>query len=426
MKMLIKNALIVSGGVKKDKLKDIFIKNGIIEKIGVNFNEEADQIIDAKGNLILPGFIDLNCKICEAGYENEGNIIMLTNSGAKGGFTSLTTCSSTNPIVDSKTIVEYIYSKTKEKGIINLFPYGNMTRGGRGEEIAEIGEMILAGAVAISDGGKSISNSALLRDIFTYSKMFDVPLITSCIENEISKGGIVNYGYMATKLGLLGIPREAEEIEVSKNIILSKYTGAKVHISSVTTKGAVDIIRQAKKEGVKITCGTCPHYFALTEDSIENYNTFAKIIPPLRTHDDNIAIKEGLKDGTIDIITSGHMPALEEKKKTEFENAEFGISGLEVCFPITNTEFIKRENLKIEDITMIMSKKPAEILGLKSKGEIKEGFDADLVFINENEKDIICSKKFLSRAKYSIYEGKEVYGKILKCIVRGNILYSVD
>ncbi|MDE6357401.1 MAG: dihydroorotase, partial [Eubacteriales bacterium] len=396
MKMLIKNAIIVSNGKKEKEAKDIFIKNGTIKKIEKNLEEQADEILDAKGMLVLPGFIDLNCKICEAGYENKNNILFISKSGAKGGFTTITTSSSTQPIVDNKTVVEYILSKTKEKNIINIYPYASMTKEGKGKEIAELGEMILAGAVALSDGGMCIENTALLRDIFIYSNMLNVTLITHPIEPSLVKGGVVHYGYMSTKLGLSGIPREAEEIEISKNIILAKHTGAKLHISSVTTKGAVELIRDAKKQGTKITCGTCPHYFALTEKYIENYNTFAKVMPPLRTEDDVLAIKEGLKDGTIDAISSGHTPVLEERKITEFESADFGISGLEVCFPITNTKLVKEEKFKIEDLTILMSKNPANILGFKNKGEIKEGFVADIIFINPNKIKPIKSAEFYS------------------------------
>lgn len=424
MKMLIKNALIVSGGIKENNLKDIFIKNGTIKKIAENIDENVDEIIDAKGFLVLPGFIDLNCKICEAGFENKDNILYLSKAGVKGGFTTITTSSSTQPIADNKTVVEYILSKTKEKNIINIYPYGNMTKGGRGEELAELGEMVLAGAVAISDGGKSIQNTALLRDIFTYSKILDATLITHSIESDLAKGGVAHYGYMSTKLGLAGIPREAEEIEIARDIILAKHTGAKLHISCITTKGAVDLIREAKKDGTRITCGTCPHYFTLTENNIENYNTFAKVMPPLRTKEDVLAIKEGLKDGTIDIIASGHMPALEEKKTVEFEKAQFGISGLEVFLPVSNTVLIKKGDFKIEDLTILMSKNPANIIGLKNKGEIKEGFDADIIFLNPDEKIKINPKEFVSRARYSPYEGMEFLGKIEKTIVMGNVVYS--
>lgn len=426
MDLLIKNAKIVSNGIMEKECKDIYIENGIIKNIDKNIKVENIKILDAKNNLVLPGFIDIGCRIFENGYESKENVIKLTQAGSKGGFTTITTSSSAKPIVDNKTVVEYIHSKCKGINGINLYPIGNMTKGGEGKEIAEIGEMILTGVVAISDGGVPIEDTSLLRDIFLYSKMFNITLMTTLIEHNLSKNGTVNYGYMATKLGLIGIPREAEEIETSKNIILSKYTGAKVHISYVTTKGAVELIRSAKKEGVNITCSTAPHYFTLTDSAIDNYNTLAKVMPPLREEKDIIAIKEGLKDGTIDIIASGHSPSLYEKKVMEFERADFGISGLDVAFNITNTKLIKEGDFSIEDITLFMSKNPAKILGLNNKGEIKQGYDADIIIIDKDTEKTVKSNEFVSRAKYSPYENMTVFGDILTTIVGGNILYNKE
>ncbi len=426
MNLLIKNAKIVSNGILEKDIKDIYIEEGIIKKIGKNINTENVKMIDAKNNYVLPGFIDIGCKIFENGYESKDNIIKLSQAGAKGGYTTITTSSSAKPIVDNKTVVEYIHSKCKNETNINLYPIGNMTKGGEGKEISEIGEMILTGVVAISDGDNPIEDTNLLRDIFLYSRMFDITVMTTLIEPKLSKNGTVNYGCMATKLGLVGIPREAEEIETSKNIILAKYTGAKVHISYVTTKGTVELIRQAKKEGVSITCSTAPHYFTLTDRELDNYNTFVKVMPPLREEQDIQAIKEGLKDGTIDIIASGHSPSLYEKKVTEFERAEFGISSLDVAFNIANTKLLKESDFSIEDITILMSKNPANVLGLKNKGEIKEGYDADIIIVDKEKEKIIKSCEFLSRAKYSPYENMKVFGEVITTIVGGNVLYSIN
>lgn len=425
MNLLIKNAKIVSNGILEKDIKDIYIEEGVIKKIDKNINIENIKVLDAKNKYVLPGFIDIGCEIFENGYESKDNVAKLTEAGAKGGFTSIVTSSAAKPIVDNKTVVEYIHSKCKGLSNINLYPLGNMTKGGEGKEISEIGEMILTGVVAISDGGKPIENTTLLRDIFLYSKMFNVSVMTTLTEPNLSKNGTINYGCMATKLGLIGIPREAEEIEISKNIILAKYTGAKVHMSYITTKGAVELVRQAKKEGVNVTCSTAPHYFTLTDREVDNYNTFAKVMPPLREEEDIEAIKEGLKDGTIDIIASGHSPSLYEKKVTEFERAEFGISNLDTAFNITNTKLIKEGNFSIEDITLLMSKNPAKILGFENKGEIKEGFDADIIIIDIDKEKIVKSSEFLSRAKYSPYENMKVFGNVLATVVKGNVLYDV-
>ncbi|WP_250278487.1 dihydroorotase [[Clostridium] colinum] len=424
MNLLIKNAKIVSNGIEEKEIKDIYIEDGIIKTIDKNINIKDIKTVDAKNNYVLPGFIDIGCRVFENGYESKDNIIRLTQAGAKGGYTTITTSSSAKPIVDNKTVVEYISSKCKEGININLYPTGNITKGGEGKQISEIGEMVLTGVVAISDGEKAIEDTKLLRDVFLYSRMFDITVMTTLIEPNLSKGGMINYGCMATKLGLAGIPKEAEEIEASKNIILAKHTGAKVHISYVTTKGTVELIRQAKKEGVNITCSTAPHYFTLTDRAIDNYNTFAKVMPPLREEEDIEAIKEGLRDGTIDTIVSGHSPSLYEKKATEFERSEFGLSGLEVAFNITNTKLIKEDTFSLKEITKLMSKNPANILGFKTKGEIKEGYDADIIILDTKKEKIIKSSEFLSRAKYSPYENLSVFGDILATIVGGNVLYN--
>ena len=285
MDLIIKNVRIISDFADED-LNDIYIKNGIIEKIGKNINIENIKVLDAKNNYALPGLIDIGCGVFENGYENKDNIIRLSEAAAKGGYTTITTSSSVRPIVDNKAVVEYIHSKCKIENSINLLPLGNITKDGEGKEVSEIGEMILTGVAAISDGKKPIKDTSILRDILLYSKMFDITVIITPIEANLSKFGTVNYGYMATKLGLIGIPREAEEIEVSKNIILAKYTGAKVHIGYVTTKGTVELIRQAKSEGVNITCSTAPYYFTFNDKSVDNYNTLAKVMPPFREDED--------------------------------------------------------------------------------------------------------------------------------------------
>lgn len=428
MEIIIKNAIIISNGVKSSVENEIYIVDGKIKSIApsLNIDKEVDKIIDAKGKKVMAGFIDIGCKLFRNGYESSLNILKLTQAGTKGGFTTLTTSSLTKPIVDDKTIVEYIYSKVKSNENINLLPFGNITKGGKGQEISEIGEMIKTGAVAISDGGSSILDDTLLRDIFLYSKMLDVTIITTSICSTLIKNGVVHYGYMATKLGLEGIPRESEEIEISKKIILAKYTKARIHIDFITTKGSVELVKRAKEDGVNITCGTAPHYFSLTDTNVDNYNTFAKVFPPLRENSDVLAILNGLKDGTIDVVSSGHSPVLKDQKLCEFERAGFGISGLDVAFAITNKVLVKDNNFTLEDISLFMSKNPAKILGLKNKGQVKEGYDADLIILDENYKYKINSSKFLSRAKYSPYDDTYAYGNIYVAIVNGNILLNEE
>jgi len=422
MNILIKNAKIVSDGIDINDINDIYIENGIISKIGKNIKKENVNIIDAEKKYVMPGFIDMYCKLCEAGYENKRNVITLSRSAAAGGYTSITSCPNTQPIIDNKTVVEYIYSSARELSKVNIFPYGSITKGCEGKEIANIGEMILAGVVGISDGGISIENSELLRNVLLYSKMFNTVVITHCQDNALAKKGVVNMGYMSTKLGLEGIPREAEEIIVSRNIILAKYTGAKIYLSHITTKDSVQLIREAKENGVKVTCGTCPHYFVFSENAVDDYNTIAKVNPPLRTDDDIKALKEGIKDGTIDVIESGHKPVLIDKKIMEFDQADYGVSSLETAFMVSYTKLVEQENLSLNQLINIMSTNPARILGLNSKGLIKEGYDADIIIVDCNKEIVVDSSTFFSRAKYSLFEGMKLKGDIIKTIVKGKVI----
>lgn len=421
MKLIIKNAFITDKDYKKNNPRDIYIENGIIKKVGNNLNFDA-EILDANFNAVIPGLIDMNCKICEAGYENKDNIVTVSKSAAAGGYTSITTSPNTQPIVDNKTVVEYIYSKSRDESKVNIYPYGSMTKGCIGEEAAEIGEMILAGVVAISDGGNTISNSELLKDILLYSKMFDIPIITMCQDRNLSGCGVINSGYMSTKMGLIGNPRESEEIIVARNLILAKYTGARLHISHVTTKGSVELIKYAKEKGVNVTSGTCPHYFTLSEKAVESYNTIAKVYPPLRTEEDIKAIKNGIKDGTIDIIASGHTPAAYNRKMTEFDKAAYGISSLETAFSVSFTNLVNDNDFTIYDLLKRMSENPAKILKLKNKGAIKEGYDADLSIVDIKNEFIIEASKFVSKAKYSLYDNQMLKGKVINTIVKGKIV----
>lgn len=426
MKTLIKNAYVISDEIEKNSIADVYIENGIISEIAPGIEKKDAEYIDAEGNLLMPGFVDMYCKICDAGYENKDNIVKVSNSAAAGGYTTVTTSPNTQPVIDNKTVVEYVISKTKEHSKVNILPYGSITKGCKGKEAAEMGEMIMAGVAGISDGGKSIDDSALLRDVFLYSKMFEIPIITHCIDRGLSGDGVINEGYMATKLGLKGIPREAEEVIISRNLILSKYTGARLHISHVTTRGSINLIRRAKKDGVRVTCSTCPHYFSLSESAVENYNTFAKVMPPLRTDDDIVAVKEGIIDGTIDVITSGHSPAPIDKKVTEFDKASFGISGLETSFALSYTNLIDDDNFNIYDLVRLMSCNPVKILGFKNKGFIRTGYDADLIIADINSEYGVNASKFYSKAKYSPFDHNIVKGRILKTFVNGKLVFEYN
>ncbi len=421
MELLIKNAHIVSDFYDIDKPMDVYIADGIIKEIGTNLSYNCEEI-DADNNYLMPGLVDISCKICESGYENKDNIIKVSASAAAGGFTTITTSPKTQPIIDNKSVVEYVYGKVAAGSIVNMYLFGSMTKGCQGEEIAEIGEMIDKGVIAIADGGTAVSNAETLKNIMLYIKMFDVPLITQCMDRDLAGDGMVNSGYMSTKLGLKGNPVEAEEVIVSRNLILAQHLNCKLHITSVTAGNSVQHIRSAKAKSNFITAGTCPHYFTLTEKEVENFNTFAKVDPPLRTDEDVNAIIEGLRDGTIDIISSGHMPAPFDRKNTEFEKAAYGISSLETALMVSYTRLVKGGVISKIELADKMAKNPARILGLRTKGIIKEGMDADLIIIDTENEYMVDSAEFASKANYSPYDGEKLFGKTLVTICGGKIV----
>ena len=323
MKTVLKNCRVLGTTHDKDMLHDIYVENGIIEKIGLNLEVEGAKQIDVGGHTVMSGLIDMHCNICDPGHEYIEDIATASRAALRGGFTTITCEPNTDPVIDNKTVVEYIVSKSKEKSLVNIYPYGSMSIGCKGQEIAEIGEMYDAGIVGISDGDEFTDSAAFLRNVMIYTKMFDLPVLTHCEDRSLSGVGVMNEGYTAACLGLTGMPREAEEVIVARNLNLAERTGVHLHLSHISTKGSVQLIREAKGRGVPVTCETCPHYFILTEDAIGDYDTFAKVNPPLRAKEDVYAIIEGIMDGTIDVIASGHSPTNMTEKEREGFLEEF-------------------------------------------------------------------------------------------------------
>lgn len=420
--LILRNATVLDLEGREVK-KDIFISNGIIDDIKNALQPELIENVDVSGMHVFPGFIDLNCDVCEPGYEYREDIATVSRSGVKGGYTSITCLPTTMPCIDNKTVVSYIKSASQTRAKVNIFPYGSMTQSGAGEKIAEIGEMHKAGIVGISDGNTSVLDADLLRNIMLYSTMLDLPVITFCENKFLARDGVINYGRVSTITGLSGNPREAEETFIARNLILAMHTKARLHITHVTTKGSVEMIRIAKSKGINVTCDTCPHYFILSEGAAENYNTYAKVKPPLRTEEDIEGIKKGLADGTIDAIASGHSPTTIEGKRMEFARATQGISSIETAFALSYTHLVKPGWLTLKQLIDKFSCIPARILKLNDKGGIEEGLDADFTVIDLNKSYKINPKEFASKAKFSPYENYEVTGEIVYTLVNGEIVY---
>lgn len=421
MKILIQNGRLIDPASETDKNTNILIEDNKICEIFDSGERDADEIIDASGKLIVPGLIDIHVHFREPGREDQETILGGAEVAAKGGFTSVCTMANTTPPIDNQALVRFIKLEA-EKGPINIFPVAAATKEMKGEEITEMGELFEAGAVAFSDDGKPIKNAIVMRRALEYAKMFNVPIVAHEEDPDLSDGGTINEGVEATKLGLKGIPRESEETMIARDILLTKMTGGQLHIQHLSSGGSVEIVREAKKRNINVTCETTPHYFTLTDSAIGKHLSMAKMNPPLRTEDDRIKIIEGLRDNTIDVIATDHAPHLQNEKKQEIEFAPFGIIGLETAVPLVITKLIDENNFSYIDIFRKMTIRPAEIMGL-NKGFIAVDSDADITIIDPNLEKTITEDFFISQCKNSPFIGMKLKGFTCCTICNGNIVF---
>ena len=416
MSILIKNGNVVSG----DELekKDILIEGHKIVEIAGRIEAEADRIIDATGLTVMPGFVDMHCHLREPGFEYKEDIASGTKSALQGGFTAVACMPNTKPVVDCAALVKFVLGRANEEDNVKVYPIGAVTKGQEGRELAEMGFMKEGGAVAFSDDGHPVSHGNVMRNALEYAKSLNALIISHCEDLDIAAGGVVNEGFNGTIAGLKGINRVAEEAMVARDILLAEALGARIHIAHVSTEGSVELVRQAKARGVRVTCETCPHYFSATDDEILSFNTYAKINPPLREDEDVNAVIRGLKDGTIDAIATDHAPHHEDEKNVEFDLAPFGTVGFETAFAISYTYLVEAGHLDICELSRLLSANPARILGVGG-GVIAENEPADITIVDLNKTYEIDNTKFVSKAKNSVFNGWNVTGVIEHVVVDG-------
>ena len=423
MKLIVKNGEIVNKKGGFSGKGDILISNGMIEQIGERIDEGAIEepvdIIDAQGMTVLPGLIDAHCHLRDPGYEYKEDIESGTAAAAMGGFTAVACMPNTNPVADCEPVVRYIIDKARENGCVKVFPIGAISKGLKGEELAEIGEMKFAGAVGVSDDGKPVVNAGLMKKALQYADSFDISVLSHCECLELADGGDMNEGAVSTELGLRGIPAIAESAQVARDVLISEYTGIPIHICHVSTIGSINIIRDAKRRGVSVTCETCPHYFTLTDEACRGYNTNAKVNPPLASAADVEAVKEALADGTIDIIATDHAPHHRDEKNVEFTIAANGLVGFETAFPLAYTNLVLPGVLSMEQLVEKMCVNPAKMLRLDHVGAILQGFAADLTIVDTRTEHVVESANFKSKSKNTPFEGFTVHGSVLYTIVDG-------
>ena len=427
--LLIKNGRVIdpSGGV--DDHLDIFVNQGKIVKLCRSGDEEEKanevvQIIDAQSKVVVPGLIDMHVHLREPGYEYKETIKTGCQAAASGGFTSIACMPNTSPVNDSQSVTKYILDKAKREGCVNVFPIGAITKGLEGEFLAEMGELRNTGVIAVSDDGKSVINSELMRRGMEYARNFNLLVICHCENPDLVAGGVMNEGFTSTRLGLKGIPNAAEETIVARDIILAEMTGCRVHIAHVSTEGAVRIIREAKSRGLKVTAETAPHYFSLSEEALESFDTNLKVNPPLRSSRDVEAVKKGLKDGTLDVIATDHAPHSSLEKDVEFDYASFGLIGLETALPLA-LQLVKEKVLSLSELIKKFTVNPAKILNI-SKGRLDPGNDADLTIIDLSLKNKVDVNQFKSRSRNSPFHGWNLEGGAVFTIVNGKIVKDVN
>ena len=419
-KLLIKGGTVVFAD--RHEICDILIEDKKIIKIAKNVEDKAAQVIDASGLHVFPGLIDMHVHLREPGFEYKEDIASGSAAAVRGGFTQVCCMPNTKPVCDNAAVVGYIVARGREVNLCKVRPIGAITVDEAGEQLAEIGKMKEAGAVAVSDDGRPVSNARIMRLAMEYASDFGLICISHCEDKDLVDGGVVNEGYNSTLAGLKGIPRAAEEIMLAREIILAETLGKRAHICHVSTKGGVQLLREAKKRGVAVTAETCPHYFTLTDEVVTSFDANTKVNPPIREEEDVAAIREGLRDGTLDCIVTDHAPHHRDEKNVEYNLAAFGISGIETSFSLSYTYLVKGGVLTLEQLADRMSAAPAKILGLEG-GSIVVGGVGDVMIVDLNEAYIIESKEFVSKGKNTPFNGMQVYGRVKYTIVDGGIKY---
>ncbi len=424
MGLLIQNAMIVNADKAWDKPHDILCEQGKISKIAASIPPGEHTVIDAKGKKVLPGLIDIHVHLRQPGREDKETIETGSKAAAKGGFTTIMCMPNTTPVIDNAMVVEFIMREAERVGLVNVYPIGAITKGQNDQELTDMSELKAAGCLALSDDGKSVLNSRLFRLSMEYAKMLDLLIIEHCQDPLLSAGGVMNEGEVSTVLGLKGDPGIAETVIVARDIEIALYLDARVHLAHMSLKRSVELIREAKERGIKVTAEATPHHFTLTDADVKNFDTSTKVNPPLRSAEDVAAIKQGLADGTIDCIVTDHAPHTKEDKEVGFDGAPFGLTGLETSLALTITELVKPGVITLAQMVEKMSSAPARIVGLSNKGAIKEGMDADITIIDPDKTWAVTKEGFVSKSSNSPFIGRTLAGQVEYTVCGGKVVYG--
>lgn len=418
--LIIRGGRIIDPDSGRDEIGDLFIRDG---KIVSAFEENGARVIDASGKIVCPGLVDIHVHFRDPGQTHKEDIRTGTMSAAAGGFTSVICMPNTSPTCDNAGTIQHINYSIAKKAVIRVYPTGCLTRNMDGKELAPIGSLKKAGVVAVTDDGKCVQNNALMRQVVTYSKMFDLPVMDHCQDSALTEGSVMHEGEWSLRLGLKGWPAAAEDIIVARNIILSELTGAHIHMQHISSSGSVELLREAKKKGIRVSGEASPHHITLTDKYLGGYDPFFKMNPPLRSEPHRLALIEGLRDGTLDCIATDHAPHREYEKDVELDTAPFGIVGLETALPVCLETLHRCSGFSLSKVIELMTVKPARLMNIPG-GTLAEGDNADVAILDQEREWVPSRAEFKSKSFNSPWLGVPLKGRAEITIVGGKIVYE--
>lgn len=429
MRLLVRNGHVIDPASNRDGLGDVLVDDGRIAAVGPGLAANSAKVLDASGRIVAPGFIDMHVHLREPGFEHKETIESGTAAAAAGGFTAVAAMANTSPVNDTAAVTEYVLRRAAEVGKVSVYPVGAISKGLQGKQLTEIGELVAAGAVAISDDGHPVENPLLMRRAMEYATLFDIPVIEHCETPALHPGGSMHEGFWSTSLGLRGIPAASEEIAVRRNIILVELTGARLHVAHLSTRGALEAVREAKRKGLPVTCEVTPHHLFLTDEAVKGYDTNTKMMPPLRSEEDRLALLQGLTDGTVDAIATDHAPHHLDDKCVEYDQAAVGIVGLETAVSLCLDRLVHKEFITMARLVELLSTQPARVLGLNKrhnfgKGSLAVGADADITILDPKRGVTVRPESFHSKGRNTPFKDMVLHGGPVTTIVGGRIVWQ--